>query len=459
MGLVAFAAVATGCLTLATPPTPVDFAAIEAAIGEPLDPGHDHADPDLHSEAFNLVRVSASTGRSGEIPAEEFYGASAVKRDIAYLSRYGPESGLVIFDVTHPEAPVTLGSVRINAGFEPDVEVTADGKWVFFSSQRKPVARETPAPDALANAQSGIHLVDVSDKANPRWVSFTPVPPDGPHSITYAEIGGRHILFQSVYSYAYVKYNLTVPEANRLVISELDLSQSPPALVTLATLREPIPRPPPEAYYMPHDLGVSEHPVTGQTIACVAWWDHGVILFDVTDPANPKRLSVFDDVGPAAEVNMHHAQIFPHTIDGKVVMVAEPEVSTGPDTGYVSFVDVTDPARPKRISQWRLPGELPAIAGLFSPHYFDVKDGRLAIANYHGGLWVVDVHDRENMLNPRAVAYAFNPTTRASFKGLADGFPLEGAFDAWWKGDYIFSSDAREGLLVYRYTGPSPAPM
>ncbi|MGH2669603.1 MAG: hypothetical protein ACRDH5_10920, partial [bacterium] len=92
-------ALATGCVSGDEDVPIVDYDAIEAAIGVPIDPDHDHGDPSLHEGSHNLELVALVRGEEGRqrLPTE-FYAETAVKDGYAYLTRYGPEQGLVIFD-------------------------------------------------------------------------------------------------------------------------------------------------------------------------------------------------------------------------------------------------------------------------------------------------------------------------------------------------------------------------
>ncbi len=428
----------------------VDYVAIEAAIGEPRsDDGWADGTPD----AYNLKRVATVTGTEGRAPLPtEGYVETAVKGGYAYLSRTGPEQGLVIFDVADIEAPVQVGYLNLDAGFEADIEVSDDGQWAFWETQRFPTSAQ--APNVLspgANAPHGIHIVDIADKANPRWAGFTPILPDGPHSITYANITGRHILFASTYAFAYAYADVAPPGTQRLVILELDTSGPVAQMVTLAEYMDPDATEenvyPATGGKFPHDVSVQVHPVTGQVLAYVAYWDLGVVILDVTDPANPVKVGQATDFGPAPYGAIHMAHPFPHLVAGRHVTVAEPEISGAPDTGYLTFFDTTDPTSPRYISSWKIPGNgTSGLAGGGGPHYFDAAHGRVALSHYGAGFWVIDVHDGENLLDPKTVAYA----------KVAGGT----AFDAWWADPtHMLVSESGAGMTVFRYTGPAPEPV
>lgn len=453
---------ATGCSGPSTTPggepEPPLYDAIEAAIGAPVVEDHDHADASLHANAYNLERVALVTGEAGrESQPTEAYVETAVKDGYAYLCRTGPDQGLVIFDVSELERPRQVGYLKLEAGFEPDVEVSDDGAWAFWETQRFPTSAEVPSLDPGVNLQRGVHIVDIRDKSAPKWAGFSPTPPDGPHSITYASIEGRHILFQSVYAFAYAYADQEVPGAQRLVISELDTSLPVATLRTLAEYVEPGATGGPGLF--PHDVSIFVHPVTGRTYAYIAYWDVGVVILDVSDPARPARVGVVTDFGPATYRAMHMARQFPHTIAGRVVLVAEPEIGGEADSGYVTFHDVTDPAAPTYLSAWILPGNLTSAGGSLGPHYFDVADGRVALASYHAGFWVIDVHDEANLLRPRSVAYALVNATGAPLPGPLGAISGPNAFDAWWYEGHVVGGDIHGGLAVYRYTGPAPAPV
>lgn len=459
---VVLALLAAGCLggRVPAPAAPSSGAgvydAIERAIGEPIVAGHNHADASLHQHHYNLERTALVDGHDGGAKdPTEFYAESAVKGGYAYLCRYGPEAGLVIFDVHDVEHPKQVGYLHLEAGFEPDIEVSDDGHWAFWETQRFPLSAETPATDPGANLVHGVHIIDVSDKAHPKWAGFSPTLPDGPHSITYANIAGRHILLQSVYAFAYAYENVEVPTAQRLVISELDTSGPIAQLRTLAEYRHPQASGGPGLF--PHDVSVSIHPVTHRVLAEVAYWNVGLVTLDVTDPSNPTLVSTFTDFGPAKYRDVHMARAFPQPIDGRQISVVEPEIGSEPDSGYLTFVDTTDPAHPKYVSSWRIPGNVPSDGGTLGPHYFDLDQGRVAMASYHAGFWVVDVHDAANLAHPRSVAFSevHEPAgTQFPVVGFGDA---DNAFDAWWYEGHVVGSDGTGGLAVYRYDGPAPA--
>lgn len=453
----------SGCLSSPSSPTPAEaratqsalYDAIEAAIGTPLT--QNGPDPARPSEMF-LEHVATVTGELGREPAAgEGYVETAVKGGYAYLCRSGPQGGLAIFDVRDIEAPTFTGFLALDAGFEPDIEVTDDGAWAFWETQRAgvPTVPDPTAPGAAL--PRGIHVIDISDKANPAWVSYTNVLIDGPHSITYANIGGEDYLFASVYSWQYVGTSvglppLAPPDVQRLVIYHLDRAAG--TLVEVSTYIDPDAAEPnpvtPTGGKMPHDVSIAVHPLTQRTYAYIAYWDLGVVIVDVTDPANPTKVGAADDFGAAGSKEIHMARQSEVLIDGRVFVVAEPEIGQQETTGYMSIIDVSDPTAPEFVSNWKIPGDADSANGGRGPHYFDIQQGRVIMASYSAGFWVFDLHDADNVAQPRTVGYSFVPAGG----GLLGG----SAFDAWWASPtHVVASESGNGLVVLRYTGPRPA--
>jgi hypothetical protein len=307
--------------------------------------------------------------------------------------------------------------------------------------------------------------------ANPQWVGYTPVAPDGPHSITFATINGQGYLFASVYSWQYVgtsglvPVTLAPPGMQREVIYRLDTSLPVARLVEVATYIDADATEEsavmPQGGKFPHDVSVAVHPFTNKTYAYIAYWDLGVVILDVSDPAHPVKVGQATDFGAAPTAEIHMARQSERPIDGKVLVVAEPEIGGQDTTGYMSVIDVSDPAAPQFVSNWRIPGNATSAGGGRGPHYFDFQGGRVVMASYSAGFWVFDIHDHANLLRPRTVAYSAvqdRPAAGGGLPGPLGGFGGGFAFDAWWADPtHVVASESGNGLTVFRYTGPAPA--
>ncbi len=433
---------------------------------------HEHdALHDEHVGAIGIAPLAFQPARETSYPDGEIYPELAVKDGYAYLA-FGPrdgfinagdEAGVILYDVSEPSAPEELARWL---GQPPgDVEVSNDGELLFVSTQRNgypyPYAIN-PEAGPTGQLPRGTFLVDISDKSAPETVGFAPLPPNGPHTITYFEgPDGREFLFQSTYDILFTTYpdNLGQNEATqKVVISEIARSPEP-HLEPLSTFQilEPDEG---DASLFPHDATAHVDPATGRIIMDVAYWEHGLVTVDITDPTDPVELARFADTGPSAYTNTHLVRVFPGTIDGKVVGVLEPEIPTGEDAGQYTFVDLTDPADPTKLGYWSLPGEhVIDQPFVFSPHNFDLacsgdgqpvsppdalerecEDPTLVAAHFHGGLWTLDASDPTQ---PVPTGFFFPEVERDN---VAVGFPFTGFFSAFIVDGTIYAPEAWTGL-------------
>jgi hypothetical protein len=133
----------------------------------------------------------------------------------------------------------------------------------------------------------------------------------------------------------------------------------------------------------------------------------GVELFDVSDPAKPRSITLFDRSGPHSRGT--HCLWF---VDGETLHISSgaPDfVPTHPkDDQFYSIVDVRNPSKPKEIGRWWLPGtrqgdDVPPpvrhtrIDSGFRPHNTNVypeRPDRAYVGYIDGGLVILDISDK-----------------------------------------------------------------
>lgn len=464
---------------------------VRAAVRPVLVRDHDaergHFDASLHQAAVNMELVGYSNGvdDSGDpdrIPAKGAFNEIALHGNLAFLSRTssdGSFGGFSIVDIADPSAPKVVGQYRAQGG--ADVEVTDDGQFAFVATQRNThdqmVGSVQSTQDPGSAAPRGIDVVRVSDPAKPVRDSFVPLPVNGPHTVTYV----NHPVTQDEYLVV-CTYDLVTDPVTRAILSSNPATQR---LLVYLIVRNPaagaVPVPaiglvqvaqyqlaPEEPGQMafPHDATVMYDAASGKAVLAVAYWDLGVRLLDFTQPPSPgapspptlPELGSATDFSPSAYNAIHLAKAFPETLEDATgaqlqVTVAEPEIITSPEeTGQLTFLDTTDPAAPRRLSHWTLPPQDPPIGvtGLdFSPHNFDTFDGKVAVAHYHAGLWIVDVSTPENLAEPKEVGFYMTAKPRKDSPVLQP--------DAWSvraRDGLLYVTDEASGLYILRYTGP-----
>jgi len=157
-----------------------------------------------------------------------------------------------------------------------------------------------------------------------------------------------------------------------------------------------------------------------------------VVIVDVTNKSNPKHISSFsyDNAGYT------HQGWF--TEDQKYFIVGDEfdELQTGNNTRTI-ILDFIDLDNPKVHTSYN--GPLPAI-----DHNGYVKGNLFYLANYTGGMRVIDISDIENM-NLREVGYfdSFPLNNSNSFNGAWNVYPF-------FESGNIVISDIDNGLFIVR---------
>lgn len=481
------AVAAAGCLQGGVPdPFATARDGVRQAAAQVLHKDHDedggHRRGALHQGAYNLELVGYSnafddSGDPNRLPSRATFNEIALHGDRAYISRHSSDAsfgGFSILDVSDAANPRMLGHFVAQGG--GDIEVSDDGALAFFATQRNTVEQVVTGTSSSQEPASalarGIAVVDVSDPAHPGLASFAPLPTNGPHTITYVRHpNGSEYLLACTYDLVADPSGgiVGVSPATQRLIAYLVVRNAAgvPGLPAVALV--------PVAQYQeagtglafPHDATVQTHPLTGKVLITLAYWDLGVRLLDFTLPPQPSltseqlpslpRVGAYSDFSPSAHNAIHLARPFPDLLasqDGPVhVTVAEPEIITAErETGQFTFIDTSDPTTPRRISGWTLPGQDPPLGVTnldFSPHNFDVWDGKVALTHYHAGVWVVDVSTPENLREPKEVGFYMTAKVRGNSPVAQP--------DAWSlrvQDGLLYVSDAATGLYILRYTGP-----
>lgn len=397
-----------GCLTPADPgpqePEPAQRLDGADPATLPPEPGHDHADPAQHGTAIGLARVGFTPiedllpDDEGRLSDLQFHGDLTVT--VANGREGASAGGFVTLDASDPADLAPLGRYRSGSEDNWYTKITPTGRHVLLTANGGTSpddalagARESIADGAATGPARGIHVVDVTDPADPRLASVHPVPVRvinlatwlGPDNATYV---AASILQDTGAASPPAGAWPAEPDHVRL----LRLNRSTGQLVELARWR-----PPGEAgpSVFGHDLHVAEHPATGDTLLYAAFWDAGGYVVNVDDPADPRTLGRVPPAGPADHV--HTFKPHPGRVDGRAIAVLAPETFAAEPPGTYRAVDVTDPSQPEVVASFSLPGDglRNAEPLLFSPHEFSLANGRVYTSNDHAGAWVLDLPDLE----------------------------------------------------------------
>jgi hypothetical protein len=372
-------------------------------------------------------------------------------RKYAFAGSY--YNGLRIVDVTRPEeartasvynCPIRQGDVQVFKAADRSgrtlvtytADLTENAKVAATAASRTPSARaSTPAPTPAPGRQ-GTFIVDVSNPAKPKLVSFIEVK-QGSHNQTVHPSGGW-------------LYN-----------SNSDLITSTSPAIEIIDIRDPdVPVKKGELPLQARPgLGTESHDITfndAGTRAYSAALSHGVII-DTTNPGEPKTITTFDDEA----INVWH-QTDPFTItkpDGtkRDFLIAEDEFAGAAGanvcpSGGVHVYDVTGAKEkaPEKVGYWNI--EDVQVTGAdpeetCTAHVFDVHEDEqlMTIAFYRGGVRVVDLAGLATGKGLKAIA-SFQTGNANTWSFKAPTVSRDGVFHA-------YGNDINRGLDVYRYDG------
>ena len=293
-----------------------------------------------------------------------------------------------------------------------DVKVSDDGNWLFLGNDDP--ASGTPLDAVRAG---GFYVYDVSDKENPVFASRLPV----------GQLRGPHMVF-------YIQQ----PDGTELVLganADVSINEFDPATGRLTERSRYAPDPITEvnrdpqvidAYYQlfTHDMFAMVDPVTDQTLMYTASWDAGLHIVDISDPSNPAQLGFWNDYPEGHTGNLH--TVATEWIGDKRITVGSVEVGfeivggipyfTGNEKSILYVWDTTDLSDPTLLGTWENPfGIGPGQSGLAlgavtgdeikSTHNLQLEDGRVYMAHYGLGVWVLDVSTPEAQATPEVLAF------------------------------------------------------
>ena len=337
---------------------------------------------------------------------------AAAHGDLLYVMRGGRVD---VLNVSDPEDIVEVGVVEGPHAVK-DVKLSDDGKYLFLGDDARlsgaALHGKLPATEATARNTGGLYVYDVSDPAAPALVTFAPVGEQrGPHMVAYHRMpDGREVVFGAS---GPVTIHLFDRDAGTLT----EVARYQPDLV-FGFNRDPQVF---DALYQgwAHDMFPMSEP-DGTTLLYVANWDAGLRVVDVTDPASPQELGGWNDFPDGHEGNLH--TVSTAWVGDRRITVGSVEVGfyvvggyhylMGTDANVVYVWDTTDPAAIELLGWWQNPVE--PYSGrdhqvfdedVSSTHNLQLEDGRVYLAHYAKGVYVLDVSTPQTQAEPAILAY------------------------------------------------------
>ena len=160
---------------------------------------------------------------------------------------------------------------------------------------------------------------------------------------------------------------------------------------------------------------------------------NGIVIASLDDPAHPKVIAEFTE---GVTAGVHSAFVYRQEKYGTHVYL------TNDGTGALHVIDISDPAKPRQVAEWRTPR---ADAGR-SLHDVDVQNGLLYASYWNDGLVILDVGNGVkggSPSNPKLVSqfrYDLNDLYRQVEAAGGPGF-IRGTHTAWRHRNYVFIAD------------------
>ncbi|MFE9245462.1 LVIVD repeat-containing protein [Nocardiopsis sp. NPDC006938] len=373
---------------------------------------------------------------------------SNTNSDLAFTGDYaigGNYDGFVVYDISEPEDPRIVSEVLCPGG-QGDVAVSGDLLYFAVDYPRANDECGAPAvPVTDPNGFEGVRIFDISDKANPQYVSA--VRTDcGSHTLTLVPGDAeREYVYVSSYSPSATFPNCQPPH-DKIGVIEVPLDAPDEA----ALVNEPVLFPDGG-----HRTTSGCHDITvfpSKDLAAGACMGDGVLM-DISDPAAPVVTEVVQDENFA----FWHSATF--TNDARTVLFTDELGGGGAPT-------CTEEIGPERGANaiYTLDGE-GADSSLEFASYFKIdrhQGDQVCVAHngslipvpgqdyfvqswYQGGISVIDFNDPAN---PREIGY-FDADSRVE-PGIQDN----DTWSTYYYNGYVYSSDIDRGLDVLKLTDP-----
>ena len=396
-------------------------------------------------------------------PAGEYSNVAVdATRHVAYIGSYD-DQGVAVIDTRDPANPVLTDrlSAHITSGLETSDSADLDrvGRYLTVSHQWW----------SSRSAFEGISVYDIgADPYHPTLLRRIAIP-GGVHTVQLdPEVeSGRP------YAYANSAGNLKVTIVNILTGETLSQYASSEGIGC-------VPAPPYcQGFNFAHEGFIQRHPRSGRVLDYVSYWDSGLRIVDVSNPANPVEVGAFD-YGRFTNglTSAHYAAPTP-SADW---VYLEDEIGIL-ETGGVHILDTSacdgsSYCTPAIVGEWHIKGHPVQAAALnaffhsgkfnngffaafkrsytYDAHNLDVRgENELLVANYAMGIRLVDTSDKTA---PVETAFYLTNSNESDACKRDCGFNTRLTWGSYFGSDgRIYASDLGHGFFIVEERGRGAA--
>ncbi len=372
----------------------------------------------------------------GQLPLGPGFNAGIwVHGNAAYVGTWGsaancPALGVKIVDISDPASPRLVGRAASYPNTSTEAMVVRRLENSRFRGDLLAVGLQS-CRDTQA-ARRGVELLDVSDPGNPRALGFfdTGNESRGVHELDLVvRADGRAFLLLATLA-RFRMVEVTDP-ANPRQISEWNIGDR---------LGET-----PSSNKFVHSAVAS----ADGTMAFLSYWDAGVILLDISEPANLRYLGR-TGFGPNEEGNVHSVSV---SRDRRTLLTADEILDPG-NWGYLRVFDISDASLPRQIGRYFGANARNATdSGTYTIRSPLVSGDLGYLSWYSDGVRVVDLMNRRRPLEVGFYVPPDNVDPYGAFPSKAEvwGVALHS------ERNLILASDINFGLYLLRPVEPKPA--
>ncbi|MEV0973703.1 hypothetical protein AB0I59_34310 [Microtetraspora glauca] len=452
MACLATALFATACASGSSGASPSSepARAVPAESASPAAGGTARASADLGTDE---ILHSPNITPIANVPLEApFDGNRSWNSDLAFQGDYafaGNYDGFTVHDIADPAHPKVVTRVLCPGG-QNDVSVSGDLLFVSVDDPRTDETCQSGRSDpSNASSWEGIRIFDISDKANPKYISAVRTE-CGSHTHAIAPGPDADTLYLYVSAAGPDPGSTTCPAPHdNISIVEVPV-RDPEAAKVVAKPALFKDRQGDEEYGGCHDITV----YPAKKLAAAACYGDGYLL-DIADPVGPKVLRTVTD---RENFSLWHSATF-NNAGTKVVfgdelgggMVATCD-SSGHDTkGANAVYEITADRELVRHGYFKIPRPQGASENCVAHNgaLIPVPGKDIMVQGwYQGGVSVWDFTDSDH------------PVEIAFFERgpLRPGLQIGGSWSAYYYNGHIYSSDITKGLDVLRIDDPRTDP-
>ena len=384
-------------------------------------------------------------------PNEGYTGDVFAHLGYAYLSSWHgsrcPADGVRVYDIRKPSKPR-----RISTFAEEQSQPSVHGTWtektivqhVSTASFRGELA-VVSFQGCGGNTFQGFGLYDVTNPANPKELSLTNLQPRGSHEIWLQGKGNRAYVYTAITrselisspDYDVQTQRATIPGKPDFRIFDVTDPAHPVQVGEWGAWKELGIKPWDGRGGFSANFVHSVITNTAATRAYLSYWDLGTVILDISDPAHPRYLGRT----PATDLNgdTHSAAL---AKNGKVLIETHETVN-----GYPTLFDISNPARPKKLSDFRLPGLV--TSNDFTEGVHDPKVvGNIAYFSwYRRGVVAANI---SNPRKPKLLAQFLPPKAPDPDRVLCKEASCRMVWGVYATKSYVLASDMMSGLWILR---------